>query len=132
MKLKITYFSALHELQDERERVVILIDVDKFDNIWMVYLFEDVNFIDESHPVLFRHLVPKIFKSRWKKLPYFLRVLIATGCPVVLLRPLLTVAKLPLLHCVKHISDLSVEHEIHLLSDSLLYGVVLFQIFPWS
>ena len=64
MKLKITYFSALHELQDERERVVILIDVDKFDNIWMVYLFEDVNLIDESHPVLFRHLVPKIFKSR--------------------------------------------------------------------
>ena len=53
MKLKITYFSALHELQDERERVVILIDVDKLDNIWMVYLFEDVNLIDESHPVLF-------------------------------------------------------------------------------
>ena len=59
----LTYLTTSHELHDKEEVLLILIDVVQLDDVWMIDLFQDIDFILESDFVFLRQFAPRIKTS---------------------------------------------------------------------
>lgn len=55
-----TYFAALHELHNQKEVLVVLINVEKLDDVRVVNLLENVNLILQANLILFSQLAPTV------------------------------------------------------------------------
>ena len=90
----------MHELHDQKEIFLVLVDVEEFDNIGMVHLLENIDLILQTYLVLLGQLAPKNkfphTRCQHKDHTYFAITLMATRSLVALERPFLTLAKLPL------------------------------------
>ena len=54
----------MHELHDQKEVFVVLVDVVKLDNVGMVHLLENVDLVLQTHTVFFGKFSPMdIFRS---------------------------------------------------------------------
>ena len=58
-KLSVTYLTSLHELHDQEEVLVVLIDIEKLNNVRVVDLLENVDFILEANFVFLGKFSPK-------------------------------------------------------------------------
>ena len=55
-----TYFATLHQLHDQEEIFFVLVDVEELNNVWMVYLLENVDLILKADLILFSQLAPTV------------------------------------------------------------------------
>ena len=55
-----TYFAALHELHNQKEVLVVLINVEKLDDVRVVNLLENVDLILQANLILFSQLAPTV------------------------------------------------------------------------
>ena len=67
-RLSVTYLTSLHELHDQEEVLVILIDIVKLNNVRVVDLLQNVDFILEANFVFLGKFTPKqTDQMRFKK-----------------------------------------------------------------
>ena len=58
-----TYLSALHELHDEEEVLVVFVDVKELDDVGVVDLLQDVDFVLKTNFVFLGKFAPKLTKN---------------------------------------------------------------------
>lgn len=59
-RVSMTYFAALHELHNQKEVLVVLINVEKLDDVRVVNLLENVDLILQANLILFSQLAPTV------------------------------------------------------------------------
>ena len=67
-RLSVTYLTSLHELHDQEEVLVVLVDIVKLNNVRVVDLLQNVDFILEANFVFLGKFTPKqTDRMRFKK-----------------------------------------------------------------
>ena len=57
--MSMTYLTSLHELHDQEEVLVVLVDVEELDDVWVIDLLQYVDFILKADFVFIGKFAPK-------------------------------------------------------------------------
>lgn len=53
-----TYLSTIHEFHHKEEILIVFVYIVEFDDIWMINLLENIDFILKSCPIIFCQFAP--------------------------------------------------------------------------